>query len=401
MPIETFRALKNYNYRIYFFGQGISLIGTWMERTAIYWLVFDITKSSSTLGWMVFATQFPSFLFSLFGGVISDRYSKFKLSLLTQFAFLIQAVLLTCMVYFAKLEIWQFFVLGIVQGIIYAFDLPARQSLLNEIMDNKEDIPNAVALNSSLARLGWLLAPALAGIVLQSYGAFLCFLLNALSYLIVFAFMFLMKVKHSISDKKDTDTISQIREGFAYIKNNKVVLETILLLAFTSLLVLPFNTLLPVFTEQVYKGNASTYGYLNSFMGAGALLGSIWLATIRNNIVMSKLLSGSLFFLGVSLILFSQVAQLTLGFCLATSIGLTMMFQTTLTMSIVQMETSQEMMGRVMGILAMVFFGIQPIGGLLIGMLSERMGAGTVVLIQGFSGIIIMLLFLIYKVKQK
>jgi MFS family permease len=400
MKIGTFRSFSNPNYRLYFLGQSISLIGTWMQRTAVYWVIFDQTNSSFMLGLVVFATQFPSFLFSPLGGVAADRYDRYRLTLITQTSLLVQAGLLASLVLFTHYTVWGIIVLSIVQGIINAFDLPARQSLVNEIIKKKENLANAIALNSSMGKLAWLIGPAVSGIVLAKYGAGICFLINALSYLAVIIALAFIKVSPYIASAHSRNAFVEIREGFNYVINTPTLRTAIFLLACVSLLILPFTTLLPVFAKVVFKGNAATYGYLNSMIGTGSLIGAIALASLKSNKYMIKILFGSLLLLGMALIAFSHITILSVALFFAAIAGFAMMFQTTVSQTIIQLEASDEMRGRVLSFFMMAFFGLQPVGGLLIGTVSELTGAANAILFQGIFAVIITILF-VYFLRNK
>jgi len=401
MKIGTFRSFSNLNYRLYFFGQSISLIGTWMQRTAVYWVIFDQTNSSFMLGLVVFATQFPSFLFSPLGGVATDRYNRYRLTLLTQASLLVQAGLLASLVLFTHYTVWGIIVLSIVQGIINAFDLPARQSLVNEIIESKENLANAIALNSSMGKLAWLIGPAFSGIILEKYGVGICFLINALSYLAIIIALAFIKVNPYIPQARFRNAFVEIKEGFKYVINTPTLRTPILLLACVSFLVLPFKTLLPVFAKVVFKGNAATYGYLNSMIGAGSLIGAIALASLKSNTYMIKILFGSLLLLGMALIAFSHIIILPVALFFAAIAGFAMMFQTTVSQTIIQLETSDEMRGRVLSFFMMAFLGLQPVGGLLIGAVSELMGAANAILFQGIFAVIITILFVYFLRRNK
>ena len=401
MKINTFRAFSNRNYKLYFSGQSISLIGTWMQRTAIYWVIFDKTNSNFLLGLVVFASQFPSFLLSPLGGIATDRYNRYRLTLITQSMSLVQAGLLTSMVLFTHYNVWGIFVLSIVEGIINAFDLPARQSLVNEIIENKENLANAVALNSSMGKLAWLIGPAVSGILLVKFGAGICFLINALSYLSVIIALAFIKVSPHIPQARTRNAFVEIKEGFNYIINTPLLRTTILLLACVSLFVLPFYTLLPVFAKVMLKGNAATYGYLNSMIGAGSIIGAIILASLKSNKYMIKILFGSLLILGIALIAFSHITVLPIALFFAAIVGFAMMFQTTVSQTIIQVEATTEMLGRVLSFFLMAFFGLQPVGGLLIGAVSELTGAANAILFQGIFAVIITISFVYFMSKQE
>ena len=393
MNINTFRAFRNRNYSLYFSGQSISLVGTWMQRTAVYWLVFVQTHSAFMLGLAVFATQFPSFVFSPLGGVISDRYNRYRVMLITQTASLIQATLLMALVVFTNYNVWQILALSVVLGIINAFDIPARHSMVNEIIGNKEDLPNGIALNSSMANLARLIGPAISGIVLEKLGAGTCFLINAISYLAVITSLLCMNFPTFIPHPHSQKVFKEFKEGFIYLKNTPVIGLVILLLAFISLLVLPYNTLLPVFAKVIFKGNASTFGYLNSFIGLGSLCGAIFLASLKPAANFKKILIINLIILGAALVLFSHITNIPIALSFAMLAGFAMMSQTTIINTIIQTGASAEMRGRVISFFAMAFFGMQPIGGLLIGTISQYIGAPNTILAEGIIAIVIAIIF--------
>src|SRR5450631_3998187 len=262
MNISTFRAFSSRNYRLYFSGQSVSLVGTWMQRTAVYWVVYAQTHSAFMLGVAVFAAQFPSFLFSPLGGVISDRYNRYRVLLITQAASLIQATLLTILVMFTHYTVGEILMFSVLLGMINAFDVPARQSMVNEMVDNKEDLSNAIALNSSMVNLARLVGPAISGIVLEKFGAGTCFLINALSFITVIVSLLFMKFPKYIPQRHSKKISREFKEGWKYLKRTPSIGCVILMLACVSLLVLPFSTLLPVYAKVIFQGNASTFGYL-------------------------------------------------------------------------------------------------------------------------------------------
>jgi MFS family permease len=394
MNIQTFRAFRSRNYKLYFTGQSVSLIGTWMQRTAVYWLVYTQTHSTFMLGLAVFATQFPSFLFSPWGGVVSDRYDRYRVTLIAQIASMVQALLLAVLVIFTNYNVWEIFALSVVLGVINAFDLPARQSMVNETVDNKEDLPNAIALNSSMGKLAWLIGPAISGIVLEKLGAGTCFLLNAFSYLAVLTSLLFMKFPPFIPHPHSNRVMKEFKEGFVYVKETPSIGNLILLLAFVSLFVLPYNTLLPVYAKVIFKGNATTFGYLNSCIGLGALIGAIFLASLKPGINLNNLLLINLLIFGIALVLFSHMTYLPVALFFAMLAGFAMMSQTTISNTIIQTSASKEMRGRVLSFFAMAFFGMQPIGGLLIGTISQYIGTPNTILAEGIAALVIAISFM-------
>ena len=250
-----------------------------MQRTGVSWVVYTMTHSAFMLGITIFATQFPSFLLSLYGGIISDRYNRYKIMLITQTAAMIQAVLLAILIFTKDYTVWEILTLSVILGIINAFDMPARQPMVHEIINDKADLPNALALNSSMVNLARVLGPALSGIILQKLGAGICFSLNALSFIAVIGSLLLMKLPPYIPRPVKKKVTSELKEGFVYIKNTPSIGMILLMLALISLLVLPYNTLLPIFAKVIFKGDAVTFGYINSFIGLGALGGAFFLAS--------------------------------------------------------------------------------------------------------------------------
>lgn len=394
MNINTFIAFRSRNYRLYFAGQSISLIGTWMQRTAVSWVVYTLTHSTLMLGLTWFASQFPSFLFSLFGGVVSDRYNRYKVLLFTQIASMIQAALLTILIFLHQANVWQIMALGVVLGIINAFDVPARQSLVYEMVNNKEDLPNAIALNSSMVNLARLIGPALSGIVLEKLGDGMCFLLNTASFLAVIISLLLMRLPAYVPAEHKQKVMGEMKEGLRYLKQTPYIGFLILMLACISFLVLPFNTLLPVYAKEIFKGNASTFGYINSFIGVGSISGAIFLASIKRGTNLKKILFINTILLGTGLILFSHETNFLLAMAFAAISGFGMMSQTTITNTLLQTYVDKAMRGRVISFYAMAFFGMQPFGSLLVGTISHFVGAPNTILSEGIIAIVIALCFM-------
>lgn len=365
-----------------------------MQRTAVYWLVYTQTHSTFMLGLTAFASQFPSFLFSPWGGVISDRYNRYRVTIITQIASMIQAFLLAILVIFTKYTVWEIFAISIVLGVINAFDLPARQSMINEMVAKKEDLPNAIALNSSMGKLAWLIGPAISGIVLEKMGAGTCFLINGLSYVAVITSLLFIRFPAYIPHPHSKKVVREFKEGYVYLKNTPSIGIVIIYIACVSLFVLPFRTLLPVYAKVIFKGNASTFGYLNSFVGLGAVAGAFFLASLKSDANIKKVLVVNLMIFGVALGLFSNMTNFHVALFFAMVAGFAMMSQTTLCNTIIQTGASPEMRGRVISYFAMAFFGLEPLGGLLVGTISQYAGTPDTILGQGIAAIIIGIVFL-------
>lgn len=390
---STFRAFRNRNYSLFFCGQSISQIGTWMQRTGVSWVIYTITHSAFMLGLTVFASQFPSFLFSLLGGITSDRYNRYKVLLITQIVSMLQAVLLAILTLTNHYTIWGILTLSIILGVINAFDVPVRQPLIHEMVTDKADLPNALALNSSMVNLARLIGPALSGIILVKFGAGTCFLLNGLSFVAVIISLLLMKLPAYIPSPVKKKIRYELAEGFAYLKNTPSISIIMLMLALTSLLVLPYNTLLPVLAKVIFKGDAATFGYINSFIGLGAVGSSIFLASLKPEADLKIVLLANSIIFGICLILFSHISNFPLAMLFAILTGFGMMSQSTICLTIMQVNSAQKMRGRVMSYIAMAYFGMLPLGSLLIGTVSQQTGAPNAILCQGIIALIIAAVF--------
>ena len=397
----TFRAFRNRNYSLFFCGQSVSQIGTWMQRTGVSWVVYTMTHSAFMLGVTVFASQFPSFLFSLPGGIASDRYNRYNVLLVTQIASMVQAVLLAILTLTNHYTVWGILALSVILGVINAFDVPARQPLIHEMVTDKGDLPNALALNSSMVNLARLVGPALSGIILVKFGAGICFLINGLSFVAVIASLLLMKLPAYIPSPVKKKIKSDLADGFVYLKSTPSISIIMLLLALISLLVLPYNTLLPVFAKVIYKGDAATFGYINSFIGAGAVAGSIFLASLKPTTDLKIVLLANSVIFGICLMFFSHISYFPLAMLFATLTGFGMMSQTTICLTIIQVNSHKEMRGRVMSYIAMAYFGMLPLGSLLIGAISQKAGAPDTLLYQGIIALIIAALFSKFLRKDK
>jgi MFS family permease len=403
MNISTFRAFKSRNYRLYFGGQSISLIGTWMQKTAVSWVIYSLTHSTLMLGVTLFASQFPSFLFSLLGGVVSDRYNRYRVLLTTQVASMIQAVLLTILIFSKHYVVWEILALSVVLGIINAFDVPARQSLVYEMIEDKNDLPNALALNSSMVNLSRLIGPGIAGIVLENLGDGVCFLMNALSFVAVIISLLMMKLPKYVKKPHPKNVFGELKEGFSYIKRTPEISFILVMLMLISLFVLPYSTLIPFYARDVFKGTASTFGIIDSFIGLGAFAGAIFLASLKPGHNLKKILGINTLVFGAGLVLFSHEHNYILALIFSALAGFGMMSQITISNTVIQTSSDINMRGRVISFYAMAFFGMQPLGGLLIGSISKWIGTTNTVLGEGVVALLIGLLHLrfLHKAKMK
>jgi len=293
-----------------------------------------------------------------------------------------------------KYSVGEIFACTVVLGTINAFDVPARQSMITEMVDHKEDLPNAIALNSSMANLARLIGPAISGIVLEKLGAGTCFLINAISFLAVIASILLMRFPKYLPHHQSKKVMHEFREGLQYLKKTPSIGLVILMLGCVSLFVLPFVTLLPVYAKVIFKGNAATFGFLNSAIGLGAIGGAIFLASLKKGTELKRILFINLFIFSAGLMLFSHVTNLPVALLFAMVTGFGMMAQTTISNTIIQTNVSGAMRGRAISFFAMAYFGMQPLGGLLVGTISQYVGAPDTLLGEGIAALIIGVSFL-------
>jgi len=388
-----FRAFRNRNYALFFAGQSVSQIGTWMQRTAIIWVIYSQTHSASMIGFAVFAQQFPAFLLSLFGGVVADRFSRYRILLVTQTASMLQAILLAALILTGHYVIWEILTLGAVLGVINAFDVPARQPMVHEMINDKADLANAISLNSAMVNIARLIGPALSGIVLQRLGAGFCFSLNALSFIAVITSLLLMNFPTFIPPVKQKNISSELTEGLRYLKQTPAISMLVILIMIVSLLILPYDILVPVFAKLVFRGNAATYGYISGWIGLGALIGSFYLASVKKGVNFRIILLLSIVVLGTGLILFSRTSYFALALPFAIILGMGSITPMSTSITIIQMESAAHMRGRVMSFVAMAYFGMLPLGSLLIGTVSQKIGAPQTMLCQGIIALAVAALF--------
>lgn len=340
------------------------------------------------LGLTFFAGQFPSFVLGLFGGVVSDRYDRFRVLLTTQVASLIQASILAVLILMGHYSVWELLALSVLLGCINAFDVPSRQSLVYDMVEDKTMIPNALALNSSMVNLARLIGPAIAGVVLEKLGAGVCFLLNAASFIAVIVSLLRMRLKPYEPRPHDKKVWTEdLREGFAYLKQTPSIAKVILMLAVMSLLVIPYATMMPVFAKIIFHGNATTFGYIDSFIGLGAVTGALFLASLPSSANRKRILWTNTILFGLGLILFSYTTWFPLAMIFAMLSGFGMMAQTTVSNTIIQTTVAPAMRGRVISYFAMAYFGLQPLGSLLIGAISQYIGAPATLLAEGLAAL--------------
>jgi MFS family permease len=389
-----FRSFRSRNYRLFFGGQSISLIGTWIQRIATPWLVYSLTGSALLLGVVGFAGQIPTFLLSPFAGVLTDRWNRYHILIATQVAAMIQAFILAFLYLTGTIEVWHIILLSAFLGCVNAFDVPARQSLVIEMVDKREDLANAIALNSSMVNGARLLGPSIAGMLIAFTGEGICFVLNGLSYIFVIVSLLYMKITPRTRTGKNTGVLKELKDGFNYVTGFMPIKYTILLLGLVSLMGMPYAVLMPVFAREILHGGSHTFGFLMGASGLGALTGALYLASRKNVLGLTRIIPISAIVFGLSLVAFSMSRFFMLSLGLMVIAGLGMMLQMASSNTIIQTLVDDDKRGRVMSFYTMAFMGTTPFGSFLAGWLAKTMGAPNTVLIGGVSCILGALLFL-------
>lgn len=381
---DIFRSLHYRNFRLFFIGQSISLIGTWIQRIALPWLVYDLTKSAFLLGLIGFAGQIPMFFIAPFAGVLTDRLNRYQLLIATQVFAMLQAFILAFLVLSGLINVGLILVLNILLGCINAFDTPVRQSFFIEIIDKKDDLPNAIALNSSMVNAARLLGPSIAGVLIAFTGEGICFLINAFSYIPVVTSLLMMRIPKKLQPRNSSHVFNELKEGFTYTFGHKALKYIILLLALVSLMGMPYTVLMPVFAKEILHGGSHTFGFLMGASGLGALCGALYLASKKNVLGLGKLIAYSAAVFGSSLLIFSFSRRFEFSIFLMIFIGLGMMLQMASSNTLLQTLSDDDKRGRVMSFYTMAYMGTAPFGSLLAGGLADIIGVAFTI---GFGGI--------------
>jgi MFS family permease len=373
------RALRHRNFQLFFGGQLISLIGTWMQTVAQAWLVYRMTDSPLLLGSVGFASQFPVFLVAPLGGITADRVNRQRLVIATQAASMILAGILAALTLTGRVHVWHIFVLAALLGVVNAFDIPGRQSFLVDMV-GKEDLMNAIALNSSMFNGARIIGPAVAGILVSRIGEGWCFAANSISYIAVIAGLLLMHV-HCASRASKHSPIEDIIEGFRWVNRTKVIRALLLLLGLVSLLGMPYTVLMPVFADKILHGGARGLGILMGSTGVGALFGALTLAAKTGVKGLGRWVAFACGSFGISLFLFSFSHSFWLSVALLLPAGYSMMLQMACSNTLVQTMVPDHLRGRVMSVYSMMFMGMAPFGAFFGGALAHRVGAPITVAI--------------------
>jgi MFS family permease len=382
----TLRALRHRNFQLFFSGQLISLIGTWMQTVAQAWLVYRMTDSALLLGSVGFASQFPVFLVAPLGGITADRVNRQRLVIATQTASLILAGILAALTLLHLVHVWHIFVLAALLGVVNAFDIPGRQSFLVDMV-GKEDLMNAIALNSSMFNGARVIGPAIAGILVAKIGEGWCFAANSISYIAVIVGLLLMRV-HCAPRISKQSPIEDIIEGFRWVNHTKVIRALLLLLGLVSLVGMPYTVLMPVFADKILHGGARGLGILMGATGVGALFGALTLAAKTGVKGLGRWVAFACGSFGVSLFLFSFSRFFWLSVALLLPAGYSMMLQMACSNTLVQTMVPDQLRGRVMSVYSMMFMGMAPFGAFFGGALAHRLGAPFTVAVGGATCVI-------------
>jgi MFS family permease len=377
------RALRHRNYRLFFGGQGISLIGTWMTRVATGWLVYRLTGSAFLLGLVSFAGQIPILFLGPFAGVWVDRWNRHRVLVVTQILSMLESFALAALALAGTITVHEVILLNLFQGAVNAFDMPARQAFVIEMVEDQEDLGNAIALNSSLVNAARLVGPSVAGMLIAVVGEGYCFLIDGISYVAVIISLLLMVVTAQSTSRVREGVITELRDGWNYVRRSLPISSILLLLTLISLVGMPYTALMPIFAGKILHGGAHTLGFLMAAVGVGALAGAIRLAARKTVLGLGRVLPMTAAGFGASLIAFAASRQLWLSLLLLVVTGFCFMQQMASSNTILQTIVENEKRGRVMSFYSMAVQGVAPFGSLVAGLAASRIGASDTLMIGG------------------
>ncbi|HEY1500404.1 MAG TPA: MFS transporter [Acidobacteriaceae bacterium] len=380
---HAWRALRHRNFRLFFGGQTISLVGTWMTRIATAWLVYRLTKSSLLLGTVSFAGQIPTFFLAPIAGVLVDRFDRRRVLIWTQTLAMVQSLLLAWLTLAHLINITEILVLSVFQGLINAFDMPGRQSFMVQMVEDRNDLSNAIAINSSMVNVARLVGPSLAGMIIAVSSEGWCFFIDGISYIAVIISLFMMRVPAAAARRATTSMFEQMREGWSYVSTFTPIRDILTLFALVSLMGMPFMVLMPVFAASVLHGGAHTLGFLMGAAGAGALVSALSLVLRRSVRGLTKMIPIAAVVFGAGLFAFGLSHWVWLSLILMLFVGFGMLQGMTASNTIVQTLSPEDKRGRVMSYYTAAFMGMAPFGSLLAGSLASWIGAPRTVMFTG------------------
>jgi MFS family permease len=379
----TVRALAHRNYRLFFAGQGISLVGTWITRVATSWLVYRLTGSAAVLGLVGFAGQIPTFLLAPFAGVWVDRWGRYRVLVVTQVLSMLQSFALAWLALAGTITVTRILLLSAFQGVVNAFDTPARQAFVVDMVEDRADLPNAIALNSSMVNGARLVGPSVAGVLIAVAGEGWCFLLDGVSYVAVIVSLMMMRLARAAPRGREKRVLLELRDGFRYAFGFAPIRSLLLLITLISVMGMPYTVLMPLIADQVLHGGPHTLGFLMGATGVGALAGAVYLASRRSVLGLGRVIAAAAILFGCGLIAFSLSRTLALSLVLMVVTGTGFMVQLAASNTVIQTIVREEMRGRVMAFYTMAFMGTAPFGSLLAGGLAARVGAPHTILLGG------------------
>ena len=379
------RALRHRNYRLFFGGQSVSLIGTWITRVATSWLVYRLTGSALLLGVVGFCGQIPTLLLSPVAGVLVDRHDRHRILVITQVLSALQSLALALLALPGIITVGEILFLQVVQGVINAFDTPARQSFLVDMIEDRSDLPNAIALNSSMVNGSRIIGPSIGGVIIAAVGEGWCFMIDAISYMAVIGSLIAMRVAKKPPRDKSTRVVEELRAGFLYVTRSVPMRSALLLLALVATMGMPYTVLMPAIASGVLHGGAHTLGFLMTASGLGALAGALYLASRNSVLGLGRAMVVATIAFGVGLVAFSLSNVTWLSLLLLPIVGGGMMVETASTNTILQTIVEERMRGRVMSFYTMAFLGTAPLGSLLAGVAADRIGAPRTIFLGGLA----------------
>jgi MFS family permease len=385
---DLLRALNSRNYRLFFGGQSVSLVGTWITRIATSWLVYRLTGSTLLLGVVGFCGQIPTLVLAPFAGVLVDRHDRHRILVITQVLSMLQSLALAVLAFTGTITVEYILVLQVVQGIINAFDTPARQSFVVEMVEDRAHLPNAIALNSTMVNGSRIIGPSIGGVLIALFGEGWCFLLDAISYLAVIASLLAMTVNHDRAPRLASRAIDELYDGFRYAINFAPIRSALLLLALVATMGMPYTVLMPAIAATVLHGGPHTLGFLMTASGLGALAGALYLASRMSVVGLGRVMVIATITFGVALSIFSFSRSLWLSLMILPFVGGGMMVEMASTNTILQTIVEERLRGRVMAFYTMAFLGTAPIGSLLGGFLAAHIGTQRTILLGGLACIL-------------
>ncbi|HOI30469.1 MAG TPA: MFS transporter [Melioribacteraceae bacterium] len=393
---NTFAALSYPNYRLWFWGQMTSLFGSWMQSTAFAFFIFELTKSPAYLGYVGFASGIPAWFFSFYGGVAADRLPRIKILFATQTAMMLMAFILAIFTFSGIIEPWHLLLFAFLSGITNAFDAPTRHAFVNELVD-KEDLVNAIALNSTMFNTATAVGPALGGIVYALFGPAWCFTINGISFTAVLYSLTRMKLKRIEITRNSNSVFSEVADAIKYLRTNKVISGILLITAMLSFFGMGLVTLFPAWAVDILHGDSTTNGFLQSARGFGAVIFALVIATVNKYIDRGRYLVYSVITLPVLIFLFSFNRSFVLSVVLLIFIGGMIITQYNLSNGLIQTNVDEKFRGRILSFYTFTFFALYPLGSLWIGYAAEHFGIASAVLINS---VILFLFFLLFKIRS-